>query len=207
MSIEQSRRERANRRRLVYPGTDVWKNKHGITEQGELSEAEASLFASRSMRRPRLRKFTLSEMCAIHKHIFGELYEWAGKLRSFTTSRGHDTFARPEFIESYFKSAVTQPLEQENYLIGTTRGEFARRAAYFVTEVNATHPFTDCNGRLTRIFLQDLALKAGHEIDIQRIASRKEVWYGVMRDAFNGNARGLENEILSAMPQNPPCEI
>ena len=201
MSIAQSDNERSIHAKLVYPGTDVWINKKGITDPKALSVAEAELCVAQDRTRPILNNFTLPELCSIHKHLFGRLYDWAGETRSFTTSRRGDLFCRPDFIKSYFESDITRKLKRENFLVGTTREDFSKRAAHFVSEVNAVHPFNDGNGRLTRIFLNDLAQKAGHELDIQRIASRKDVWYDAMKNAFNGDMRALENEILAAMPE------
>jgi len=51
---------------------------------------------------------------------------------------------------------------------------FAGRAAYFLGELNAAHPFGEGNGRTQREFIRELGLKAGHYID-WRAATAEEM--------------------------------
>lgn len=200
----RSAREQAIFDRLVYPNTNVLRNKLGITDQSLLDEAEAAFVIQREPTRPVFKKFTLTEMQAIHKHVLCGVYEWAGQLRNYTTARSEvASFARPEFIESYFESAVRKPLQAENLLKGTTPAQFAARSAHFASEINAVHPFIDGNGRLTRLLLKDLANKAGYDLDIVRLQTNKGAWYEGMRRGFEcADTTMLREEIFSAL-RNP----
>ena len=185
---------------LVYPGSEVLRNKLGITQQTSLNAAEAEIIGLNEPSRPTFQKFTLAEMQAIHKHLLGDLYDWAGKIRTYTTGRSSVSFARPEFIESYFAAQIHQPLRRENYLKGTSREQFVARAAYYASEVNAVHPFIDGNGRVTRLFLQDLAAQAGYTLDIARLQANPGAWYEAMREAFDrGSTAKLAQEIGNAL--------
>ena len=161
MSRQRRASEQAIHDALVYHGTEIWRNKLDIREQAALDAAEAHIMAVRSLTRPIFKAFTLKEMQALHKHLLSDLYEWAGTLRQYTTGRSAASFARPEYIESYFASAVERPLQREGYLRELAKEDFAARAAHFVNEANAVHPFADGNGRVTRFFLADLAQQAG----------------------------------------------
>ena len=196
----RSNQEQAIYSSLVYPGTEVLRNKLGITNQTDLDNAEAEIVALCEPTRPTFKKFTLSEMQAAHKHLLGGLYDWAGQIRTYTTGRGAASFARPEYIESYFESAVLKPLQRENYLKGTGREQFTERSAHFANEANAVHPFVDGNGRITRLFLKDLALLAGFNLDIKRLEANNGAWYAAMKEGFEqGDATQLKNEILAAL--------
>ena len=156
--------------------------------------------ALREPTRPHFEKFTLPEMQAVHKHSLEGVYEWAGKIRTYTTGRNVASFARPEYIESYFETAVLKPLQRESYLKGTSREQFAERGAHFACEVNAIHPFIDGNGRVTRLFLQDLASQAGYKFDIARVEANKGAWYEAMKVGFErGDTAKLKQEILNAL--------
>ena len=41
---------------------------------------------------------------------------------------------------------------------------FCERAAYYLGEINALHPFREGNGRAQREFIRELALEAGYEV-------------------------------------------
>ncbi|MDR1274877.1 MAG: Fic family protein [Candidatus Accumulibacter sp.] len=193
-------REQAIYDSLIYPGSDVLRNKLGITDQAALDKAEADVLALCELDRPTFKKFTLSEMQAVHKHLLGDVYNWAGKIRTYTTGRSAASFARPEHIESYFETAIFKPLQRENFLKGLDREQFAERGAHFASEVNAVHPFIDGNGRVTRLFLKDLAAQAGYFLDLTRLEVNEGAWYAAMKLAFErGDTSKLKQEILNAV--------
>lgn len=171
-------------------------NKLGIKNHSELEKVENEITVSLAISRPKFDKFTLKEAKAIHKHLFGPLYKWAGKIRDYTTGRGATPFARPEMIESFYKTQIFDKLKLQSYLIGSSQDEFIRSTAYFINELNAIHPFIDGNGRITRIFLMDLAEKSDHIINTDFL--KKETWYPAMEKGFlTGKTDLIEQEIYS----------
>ncbi len=118
----------------------------------------------------------------------------AGEIRNYTTGRGAAPFARPEMIEGFYNSEIHNKLKENNFLIGSDKKEFIEKAAFFINEFNAIHPFIDGNGRLTRILLEDLAQKSGHEININLI--NKDSWYKAMEIGFvTGETNLIQKEI------------
>lgn len=199
-SSVRSQQEQAIYDRLVYPNSDVLRNKLEIRNQTELDKVEAQFVAIRKITLPAFKKFTLDEMKAAHKHLLRDVYAWAGELRTYTTGRNVASFARPEHIGSYYESAILKPLKAENYLKATAPEQFAERSAYYACEINAVHPFIDGNGRITRILLQDLALQAGYQLDIERLEANKGAWYAAMAQGFErGDTTKLQQEILNAI--------
>jgi cell filamentation protein len=185
---------------FFYPNSKVLRNKLNIRNQDELDRAEAEFLANNAPNRPKLIRFTLDEIKGIHKHLFEDIYEWAGKLRIYTTGRGEASFARPEYIESYFKSSIFKPLVAENFLIGADKDKFIKRSAYFANEFNAVHPFLDGNGRITRILLSDLALRSGYTFSIRRLEANKGAWYEAMALGFEqADTSKLEYEISCSL--------
>lgn len=190
--------EQAVYERLIIEGTPYFKNRFGL-QGAALEAAEAEMFAIKSVTRPILKTFDLEEICLLHKHLFGELYEWAGELRQYTTGRGTIPFCRPEFIASFYGD-VWRKLKNECFLRGATREIFAERSAYFCSELNAVYPFIEGNGRITRLFLQDLAAKNGYSVSIVAMEADKGAWYAAMKTAFEtADTRLLAALILSAL--------
>lgn len=169
-------------------------NKLNIKEQILLEIEENNIINAMTASRPKLDTFSLNEIKAIHQHLFSPIYHWAGKLRDYTTGRAEIPFARPERIESFYQKQIFEKLKNDDYLIGSHQEEFIQKSAYFINEFNAIHPFVDGNGRLTRIFLSDLAEKSGHQINLKFID--KENWYKAMEIGFlNVDTTLIQQEI------------
>ncbi|NOT57743.1 MAG: cell filamentation protein Fic [Deltaproteobacteria bacterium] len=137
----------------------VLKNKLGIRDEALLATAEADYVAARSYelaQNPIAGRFDLAHLQAIHRHLFGDVYDWAGALRDVDISKGQSYFAHYRYIESS-AAPLFEQLAKENYLAGLDEEAFSERAAYFLGEWNALHPFRDGNGRALREFLGLLA--------------------------------------------------
>ncbi len=81
----------------------VLRNRLGITDPGELSRVEAELTALRLVelrQRPLPGGYDLAHLQAFHAHIFGDIYDWAGQLRTVSIGKGH-LFCLPQHLESF----------------------------------------------------------------------------------------------------------
>lgn len=154
------------------PKTGVLKNKLGISDEDELKEAEASLVAWRSLQlaeKPLQGRFDLDHLKAIHKHLFRDVYEWAGELRDIDLAKGDSYFANHVHIISAAQP-VFEKLAKEGYLKGLNAAAFSERAAYYLAELNALHPFREDNGRAQREFINHLAYKNGYFIEWKNVS-------------------------------------
>jgi cell filamentation protein len=79
-------------------------------------------------------------------------------------SKGGHLFGLAAFLEPALRQ-ILEKLAAENYLAGLDAATFAGRAAWFLGEVNAAHPFREGNGRTQREFIRAVGLHAGHYID------------------------------------------
>ena len=78
------------------PATGVLQNRLGISDEAELKAAEASLVAWRTyqlVERPVQGRLDLDHLKAIHRHLFQDVYEWAGELRDIDLARDNSYFA------------------------------------------------------------------------------------------------------------------
>lgn len=81
-----------------YPGTTVLKNKLGLRKQSALDKFEAEISLERSSVPLPTGKLTYQHYCAIHRHLFQDVYTWAGKPRTVRISKGGSMFCYPESI-------------------------------------------------------------------------------------------------------------
>ncbi|MEL7019601.1 MAG: Fic family protein, partial [Pseudomonadota bacterium] len=124
--ILRSQNEKNAHARMFYAETNVYKNKFGIRDENILEQIEREITARR----------------AIHRHLFRDIYNWAGKVRTYTTGRGIVPFATPDSIEIWMNEQFVK-LKSNNYLLGLDIGQFSMAAAEAVNEINAGHPFPD----------------------------------------------------------------
>ena len=102
----------------VYSGTNVLENKLGIRNEATLRTFEYEQSNSRLQelnRKPLDGKFDLDHLKAIHRHLFRDVSEWAGEVRTVNISKDTVPFAPVAFIESY-SATLAANLSKENYL-------------------------------------------------------------------------------------------
>ena len=147
-----------------YPKSSVLVNKLGITDGDVLEVAEIELTQARiEQYEPNFNDISLPALRAIHFHLFQDIYDWAGDLRTVDISKGCTRFAHVTRIEAEADKLFRQ-LEQENYLIGLPRAQFVARLAHYYCELNVIHPFRDGNGRAQRLMFELIAINAGFEL-------------------------------------------
>lgn len=181
----------------VYPGTTVLRNKAGIQDQTALDAFEADATAVRMLElleQPLEGRFDFAHLCAIHRHLFQDVYEWAGEIRTVDISRDTSRFANMALIERYL-GGVLGRLPAENWLRGLQPEPFVARLAHYMGEINATHPFREGNGRTQRVFCALLAEQAGYFIDFESVDQAQ--MYRVMIANFNGNDKPLEALLMN----------
>ena len=97
----------------------------------------------------------------IHAFLFGGLYDFAGKIRTKTISKGNTIFCLAEHLHNYLKTVEAMP--------ETTLDEIVDK----YVEMNMAHPFMEGNGRSTRIWLDLLLRKRlGVCVDWSKIGKR-----------------------------------
>ena len=139
-------------------------NKLGITSSAELAETEekiskkkaAELFENGYLEN--LEAGTYKALAEIHRFLFGEIYEFAGKLREVNIAEGNFRFAPVTYLREAIGNIEKMP--QSSF------GEIIEK----YVEMNVAHPFREGNGRSMRIWL-DMMLKkeTGQVIDWRKV--------------------------------------
>jgi cell filamentation protein len=139
-------------------------------------------------------RLSYSHYRAIHRHLFQDVYAWAGKVRTVRISKGESTFCYPEHIDQQM-AKLFQALRGAGHLRGTSPQVFARQAAHFLAELNAIHPFREGNGRTQLTFLTLLAERAGYPLALKRMHPER-IMQAVVA-SFGGQEAPLARMILS----------
>ncbi|MFH0996850.1 MAG: Fic family protein [Pseudomonadota bacterium] len=116
-------------------------------------------------------RFDLDHLKAIHKHLFCDVYEWAGELRNIDLAKDNSYFANYVHIVSAARP-VFEKLAEDGYLKGLDDSVFSTRAAYYLGEINALHPFREGNGRAQREFINHLVYNNGYFIEWKNIGQK-----------------------------------
>jgi cell filamentation protein len=151
-----------------YPGTDILINRMGIRNRATLEAFEAEMSSERATEPLPGGPFTADHYLAIHHHLFQDVYDWAGRIRTIRISKGSSAFCYPEYIEQEL-TKLFQRLAADNELSGLDRKQFAAKGASFIAELNAIHPFREGNGRTQLVFLVELSERAGHPLNLDRL--------------------------------------
>ena len=146
-----------------YPNSTVLKNRLDIRDQVTLDAFEAMITAQRSEEPLPRGRLSYAHYRAIHRHLFQDVFEWAGRLRTVRMGKGSSMFCYPENIDAEMSKLFAR-LATKDFLRGLTATAFAQKAAHVVAELNAVHPFREGNGRTQLAFLSVLADRAGHPL-------------------------------------------
>ncbi|MBU2768556.1 cell filamentation protein Fic [Acidithiobacillus ferrivorans] len=181
--------------------TGVLKNIFGIANAQELEKTEASLAYGRSLNLdigvPPVPPFDMDHLKAIHKHLFQDVYSWAGEIRIIDISKGHTRFASAIAIDSA-GTKLFREMGNEDWFKGRNRRDFADRAGHYLGEINVLHPFRDGNGRAQRYFMAQIGSWCGHPIVLGKIPVEKNIEASIA--AYNGDSSPLADLIFSARP-------
>ncbi len=150
-----------------YLSTTVLRNKLDLRDAAELADFEAEVSDARADEEAPAGELDFKHFKAVHLHLFQDVYDWAGEIRTVRMSKHGSMFCYPENIEGEAKKLFTQ-LKKDGYLKNLTAQDFAEKSAHFLSELNAIHAFREGNGRTQLSFFLLLAEQAGHSIDLEK---------------------------------------
>lgn len=174
----------------LYPGLKVMRNRLGIRQAQRLEQAAWELTALRAATielGPLIRG--LPHLCAIHRQLYQDIFDWAGQLREIDIYQGDTRFCHFAYIEKE-GNALFQELEGEGYLVGLATDKFIERLAHYYCEINVLHPFRIGSGMAQRIFFEQLAIHAGYTLDWRNIAV--DVWNQANQSGAMGDLSALQ---------------
>ena len=157
----------------LYDDADVLKNLLDIKGAKILEQAEADITGIRLLDvddKVEEKQFDLSRLLAIHKHIFGDVYEWAGIIRNISMVKGErvlggDTvrYAQPDDIEKECAAVLKKLNETDWSALGVY--ETAETFSRLIAELWQVHLFREGNTRTTITFATQFAEAHGFRMD------------------------------------------
>lgn len=160
-------------RYLYYDFTMTLENKLGITSSAELATQEERLSKKRALELfesgmlNKLEPGTFKTLQVIHKQLFMDIYDFAGKVRSVNIAKGGFRFVPAMYLLDALKQIERMPQSTFDEIIEK------------YVEMNVAHPFREGNGRSTRIWL-DLILKKELQLVIDWSKVNKEDYLSAM---------------------------
>lgn len=148
-------------------------NKLGITSSAELATQEERLSKKRALELfesgmlDKLKAGTFKTLQAIHKQLFMDIYDFAGKVRSVNIAKGGLRFVPAMYLLDALKQIERMPQSTFDEIIEK------------YVEMNVAHPFREGNGRSTRIWL-DLILKKELQLVVDWSKVNKEDYLSAM---------------------------
>jgi cell filamentation protein len=175
-----------------YPGTTVLINIPCLRDQAALDQLEIEITTQRADELLPAGRLSVSHFQSVHRHLFRDLFHWAGRFRTVRLEKSGSVFCYPENIASEMKRAFAE-LKNAKSLRGLSKEAFAARAAHFLAEVNAIHPFREGNGRTQLAFMAVLGDRAGHSLDLTRL--EREAYLSAIIQSFSGREEPLAAEL------------
>ena len=184
-----------------YENTMVLINKVNIRDEAKLADVEETFVLANSAEIELQNDFTdvdFEYYKNLHKKLFEDLYEWAGRIRTIDISKKATKFCEFSKIEEFGNNCFSR-LKKYNYLTDLPFAQFIDELTELYCELNILHPFREGNGRCQRIFLTLFIKNAGYEInfadieaDLLMLATIKSVAGDIflLKDIFRDNISG-----------------
>lgn len=135
--------------------------------------------------------YDLDGLRAVHRHLFQDVYEWAGELRTVNMRKGDEGFAPPETIAPLM-TGVAEAMRETDLLRTIPEHNYPEALATIYNTINTAHPFREGNGRTQRLFVDALAAESGHRLDWTKV-------HGPLNDYASEKARTGDLTYLTKM--------
>lgn len=160
----------------------VLPNKLNITNQIELHRAEEklskqkakALFATKDIDQIEVGTFT--GLSQIHAYLFGDIYEFAGKIRTVNIAKGNFRFVPLLYLDDALKHISAMP-----------QGDFNQIIEKYV-EMNIAHPFREGNGRTMRIWLDVMLRKEIRQVIDWNMVQKTDYLHAMEQSPANDQA-------------------
>lgn len=170
---------------------DILDNKLGIDDPALMQQAEEEIVTPLIVDleiEPIQGRFNFEHLKAIHRYLFGDIYDIAGEVRTVDMAKNGSVFCYVQNIDM-IQSSIFDKLRNDNYLRGMQKSAFVRALAQLSGDLNALHPFREGNGRAIRCFLKQLAREVGYDLDYDGIAKEELLQADI--EAFRGSMDSL----------------
>jgi cell filamentation protein len=183
------------------PKTGVLRNFGGIADRDALTFAEtaATTKRSRELKSKPIRIKNSDALFAIHRHLFQDIYDWAGKRRTVEISKSGKQF----FPTTHFDNAlkyIDGLIAEYQHIEKSDKAAIAKKLAEILDNVNFLHPFREGNGRTQREFMRLLAKEKGYTLNLNP-PDNADIYERYMNGTIDGNVEALAALVLERLSQ------
>ena len=136
----------------------------------------------------------IDSLFEIHRHLFQDIYVWAGKKRTVEISKDGKQFFPTSHFDNAFRY-IAQIIAEFTKIPRDNKNLFAEKLAEILDNVNYLHPFREGNGRAQREFLRLLALEKGLTLNINP-PDNKSVYERYMKGTIESDLKTLTELIF-----------
>jgi cell filamentation protein len=181
---------------LWEPGGTVLRNKLGLRDGNELHTAEYRIRADRQLEIQRgdvdiPRTFDQDHVKALHKHLFQDVYEWAGQFREVDIAKNDKPFALQPSVGAWVDH-VGEMIRNQDWA-NMSRDDFVWNMSAVYAYQNCAHPFREGNGATCKLLISQVAEMSPYRLDFDRV--EKSEWDNASRESLPDDPR--------IMPPNP----
>jgi cell filamentation protein len=178
------------------PKTGILRNLADITDPDDLLFFESGAVAKRiqELYEKPIKIKGVDSLLSIHRHLFQDVYSWAGKRRKVEISKAGKQFFPTTHFDNAFRFIDTLISDYRSISKGENL-KIAAKLAEILDNVNYLHPFREGNGRAQREFLRLLASEKGLTLNLNP-PDNKNVYDQYMQGTINSDIKTLTKLIL-----------
>ncbi|MCG9881581.1 MAG: Fic family protein [Bacteroidia bacterium] len=184
------------------PKTGLLRNLQDITDPEVLVFVESGVVTKRlqELYEQPIKIKGIVSLIEIHKHLFQDIYVWAGKQRTVEISKDGKQFFPTSHFDNAFKY-IDQLIIEFKKIQKNNQKQLAEKLAEILDNVNYLHPFREGNGRTQREFLRLLALEKGLILNLNP-PDNKSVYERYMKGTIESNVKTLTELIFELINTN-----
>lgn len=176
--------------------TGVLRNLQDISDQDVLLFVESSVVTKRlqELNENPIKIKGIDSLFEIHRHLFQDIYVWAGKKRIVEISKDGKQFFPTSHFDIAFRY-IDQLIADFKKIPKVNKLQLAEKLAEILDNVNYLHPFREGNGRTQREFLRQLALEKGLTLNLNP-PDNKSVYEKYMKGTIESKVTTLTELIF-----------
>lgn len=184
------------------PKSGILRNLQDITDEDDLVFVESGAISKRldELYEKPLKIKGIESLFEIHKHLFQDLYSWAGKKRTVEISKDGKQFFPTTHFDNAFRHIDSLIIEYKE-ISKNDKKQLAYKLAEILDNINFLHPFREGNGRAQREFLRLLALEKNIKLNLNP-PDDKSVYERYMQGTIESDITTLSNLILELIENN-----
>ena len=178
------------------PKTGLLRNLLNLTDSDEFLFVESSVVTKRlqELYENPIKIKGIDSLFKIHRHLFQDIYVWAGKKRNVEISKDGKQFFPISHFDNAFRY-IDLLLADYQKIPNNNKIQLANKLAEILDNVNYLHPFREGNGRAQREFLRTLALEKGIQLNLNP-PDNKSIYDRYMKGTITSDIEMLSKLIV-----------